>query len=329
MNCKTCSGEVVDQAKFCSYCGERVAVACLSCGVLNTPDGLFCRECGRSLTGEGESPSLGGQQPRSSALSCPRCHTANEPGSTYCYQCGLPLEDERQAHAYAYVPGGHVTVPYKSPRLRANWTVGLLIATCIAYLIFILVTFNLLNLVSRMEGGEAILTPEMNEALDGLDGVDILLFLTGLPTAVLFLMWVHRISRNLAPLGAHGQRFSPAWAVGWWLVPIMFYFRPYQVMCEIWKGSAHHSLEATVQDWKSASVTPLMGWWWGLWVATSVVGLVFGYGLGFEMIFRPDTYPDAVGLSVDLIVAAATICDGVLAIMLVRQITNLQDEKYH
>ena len=86
------------QAKFCSYCGQRLAIPCPSCETLNAPDALFCHNCGGSLVGERtplERPAETAVHPRLAALGCPRCGTANEPASTYCYQCGLPLEDQQ------------------------------------------------------------------------------------------------------------------------------------------------------------------------------------------------------------------------------------------
>ncbi len=328
MKCRKCDGDIVEQANFCSYCGERVAVACSSCGVLNPTDGLFCHDCGRSLTEREAPPSPDEHQLQSSGSGCPRCRTTNEPGSAYCYQCGLPLEEEtRPGYGRADThPRG--TRRYESARIRANWTVGLLVATCVAYAIHMLGTFYVIDLVSRLEAGEYIPNSELDDAILALDALLILLFLVYAPTVVAFLMWTHRASRNLQPLAAHGQRFSPSWAVGWWFVPIMFYFRPYQVMAEIWRGSTPHMLRGTAIDWKNGRVTALLPWWWGLWVVSSLIGLVFGYSFGFSEAFSPDTVPSAAALQWDLLTSAITICAGVLAILVVRRITGHQDEKH-
>src|SRR5262249_39937269 len=40
-------------------------------------------------------------------------------------------------------------------------------------------------------------------------------------TAIAFLIWFHRAHRNAAHLGAKGLTFTPAWAVGWFFIPIM------------------------------------------------------------------------------------------------------------
>ena len=56
-------------------------------------------------------------------------------------------------------------------------------------------------------------------------------------TALFFLLWTYRSYRHLSALSDRDLRFSPGWAVGWFFVPIMNLFRPYQVMKEMWRKS--------------------------------------------------------------------------------------------
>lgn len=96
VNCTNCARQVIPQAKFCSYCGERLAIPCPSCETLNASDALFCHNCGGSLAGHLEPAAPGSEgpvQPEEDRPRCPRCSAINEPASTYCFQCGLSLED--------------------------------------------------------------------------------------------------------------------------------------------------------------------------------------------------------------------------------------------
>ncbi len=329
MNCLKCDREVVEHAKFCSYCGEQIAFECPSCKALNPPDGLFCHDCGGSLTSSKTeppepAPSAPGS-PRLGRLHCPRCGTANEPGSVYCYQCGLPLEEEQRSE---YGPVGQPTsdvFPYQSPRTRANWTVVLLIAVCVVSGLNMLVTLGVSGLISQQEAGQLVSRTELDEALLIREGMSLVLFFVFIATAVGFLMWIHRASRNLQSLGSHGQRFSPGWAVGWWFGPIMWFFRPYQVMAEIWRASCPDALPGV--DWKRGAVSALMAWWWGLWIASWVIAIVL-LVYGFEEGFYPDVTPSSATLSWYLLGDAITIAGGVLAIIVVRRITRRQEEKH-
>ena len=328
MYCFSCAREVDDQWKFCRFCGERMAVDCPACGARSPVDSLFCHECGAKMSESHESPDpshgyLHYGQP--TGLQCPRCRTANEPESEYCYNCGLPLDEEpAAAHApasYARPVGGP---PYQSPRTRANWTVGLLVATCITYALHITLTFGVLDLVWQFEAQVIVSSAELDEALLGLYLMSFLLLLVYIPTVVLFLMWMHRATRNLRPLRAYEQRFSPAWAVGWWFVPIMWFFRPYQVMAEIWRGSNPDVTPGA--EWKSVAASPLLGWWWTLWLVSNLLSLFAeGYNFGFAGIFDSQMMPSSGDLLVDILLSALTIAAGILAILVVLLTTHRQE----
>ena len=107
-------------------------------------------------------------------------------------------------------------------------------------------------------------------------GFDLFWFLTGMPiwliTAVLVLNWIHRANHNVRQLRAVDMQFTPGWAVGWHFVPIAWFWKPYQAMTEIWRASRNPA------DWRGEPVSPLLHWWWILWIVPfwggSIVELV-------------------------------------------------------
>lgn len=90
-------------------------------------------------------------------------------------------------------------------------------------------------------------------------------------TAVFFLLWTYRSYRNLSALSGRDLRFSPGWAVGWYFVPIMNLFRPYQVMKEIWEGSDPEADPSRPGAWEERPVSPLLPGWWGLWLLSNLL----------------------------------------------------------
>ena len=96
-------------------------------------------------------------------------------------------------------------------------------------------------------------------------------------TAVLVLTWIHRANHNAQQLGAADMRFTPGWAVGWYFVPIAWFWKPYQVMSEIWRASRNPSY------WREQPVSLLLPWWWVLWIVpfwgSSIVDLTVGRNL--------------------------------------------------
>lgn len=92
-----------------------------------------------------------------------------------------------------------------------------------------------------------------------IDTIDFLLFIA---LVTLFSVWVYRVNSNARALGAQGMRFSPRWAVGWFFVPIMNFFRPYQVVREVWKASDPKVLT----QWDQKKTPVLLKAWWAAWL---------------------------------------------------------------
>lgn len=75
-------------------------------------------------------------------------------------------------------------------------------------------------------------------------------------SGLLVLAWTWRANANARGLGAVGMRFTPAWAVGWYCVPLANLVKPYDAMREIWQASAHP------QGWSQQSEPLSLRWWW-------------------------------------------------------------------
>lgn len=85
-------------------------------------------------------------------------------------------------------------------------------------------------------------------------------------TGIVFLKWVYRANSNCHGFDAQGMKFTPGWSVGYYFVPIVNLYRPYQVMKEIWKVSKNPA------HWQNEPGSPLLGWWWALWLISGFVG---------------------------------------------------------
>ena len=87
-------------------------------------------------------------------------------------------------------------------------------------------------------------------------------------TWTLVLRWIYRANYNSHQLGATDMAFTPGWAVGWFFVPIEWFWKPYEVMKEVWQTSSD-----PLGDWKTQIAPRLLGWWWALWIALWVLAL--------------------------------------------------------
>ena len=137
-----------------------------------------------------------------------------------------------------------------------------------------------------------------------------------LPAAILFLVWVHRVYRNLAALGAQNLTYSPGWAVGGFLVPLLNLVRPFFVVSEIWKASRPDLRDGDA--WQATRTSPLIAVWWFGWLAAVTSSLI--------VYARPARHPMWVRWDV-IAVETADIAAAVLAMVVIWQIDKRQSEK--
>lgn len=81
-------------------------------------------------------------------------------------------------------------------------------------------------------------------------------------TIVVFTIWVHRMQANTFALGIFGLRFTPAWAVGWYFVPVANLWMPCRAMSETWRANRNPT------GWQFDSGTGFLIVWWLLWLSS-------------------------------------------------------------
>lgn len=117
--------------------------------------------------------------------------------------------------------------------------------------------------------GEAVLAliegPRVAGQARGADFIALAQLLTLIICWLVVGRWIYRASVN-----AHGlsdeMSISPGWAVGWYFIPIMSLFKPFQAMKEIWFAS--HESTGGYEERAPA----VMSLWWGLWILTNALG---------------------------------------------------------
>ena len=206
--------------------------------------------------------------------------------------------------------------PYVSAQGRARVTKVLLI-TC-AVISGLLIVAEILQLAfPEFSEGQ-----QLSDNTGGLLGLvlfsllTILRFIVIVATAIVFLMWLHRVSSNLPAFGHwKSQGYSPGWAVGSFFVPFGNLVIPYQAIKDIWRKSCPASSESFSFSNSPPGFFPA---WWGFWLASN-----FATNAHFRMIGAPG-FRDAA-LIVGIISQMLSIAAAVFAIQVVSDIVKRQE----
>jgi hypothetical protein len=83
------------------------------------------------------------------------------------------------------------------------------------------------------------------------------------------------VSQPAFPTTGDGQAFqgppyAPGWAVGYFFIPILNLFRPYQVAKEVAEGSDPASI-GDVSSQPNVGQKPPIGVWWTMWIITGLL----------------------------------------------------------
>jgi len=111
----------------------------------------------------------------------------------------------------------------------------------------------------------------MTQTLPGMETADmvtglasLLLLVTILASGFLTLKWIYRVTLNSHTL-ANGLRVSPPASIGWFFVPFANLYKPFQAVSDAW------AVSLSPESWRAQDTPPLLRWWWGLWIACSLL----------------------------------------------------------
>lgn len=270
-------------------------------------------------TAAGEAPAGGSGR----TSHCPHCGAAVEEFDSFCGSCGQQIQD---SSAYRQTLRREASVAEPKPFASANpiavSTAIFLAGMAVLLIASVFSTMIEVGLLQRIRDGGTVTLAEADASDTRLVAIGVVFLILFIITAIVFLNWIARVSRNLRALGVTHQRFSPGWAVGWWFIPFMSLVRPYQVMKEISEGSyANPSYE--IGSSQSTIVTPILGWWWAAWIIGSVVSNL-AVPLISDASIEEVITADILSMAGDAVMFVAAV----LAAVLVVQISTRQNQKH-
>lgn len=138
-------------------------------------------------------------------------------------------------------------------------------------------------------------------------------------TVVVFLMWLYRVSNNVAAFGESTQH-SSGWAVGSFFVPIINLFVPYQAVRDVWKKSDPDAIDS--RFYKEAE-PGFFAAWWGLWIASNITSNVY---IRIVMMDEAPVSAGALGF-VGIMSEILSIAAAAFAVKVVKAIDRRQEER--
>jgi Domain of unknown function (DUF4328) len=209
---------------------------------------------------------------------------------------------------------------FRSGRMRAQWVIAALVVAIAAALWSIGGYVSRVRVVSRVLAGDSVSTGALN-ASDTLIRVALIMDAVAILLAVVaFVVWLHRAYVNAAQLSSMQMRFTPGWAVGWFFVPIANFYRPFQIVSDLWLASDRYWTWATPDPGSPPSLSRRIPLWWGLWLLGDASLLV--PGLLFTVPFSLEDF--RIGAVLGVAAHALMIVSFVATILVIRRIESRQ-----
>lgn len=127
------------------------------------------------------------------------------------------------------------------------------------------------NLITKLQDFSFLnYSEEKMNSLESAENISRIVELLGLAvyiaSGIIFIRWFRRAYHNLTNFSMTSH--SNGWAAGGWFVPILSWFRPYQIMKELFENTTEYlkGRGANVEDNTSTAI----GIWWALWIVSNL-----------------------------------------------------------
>ncbi|MEV1172778.1 DUF4328 domain-containing protein [Nonomuraea sp. NPDC049784] len=147
------------------------------------------------------------------------------------------------------------------------------------------------------------------DSIYGLSG--IVETFTYVVAIVAFLVWLFGVRANAEILAPDGHRRAKPWLIFGWVIPIISFWFPKQIVDDIW--DATHPTPSPPKG--------LFNAWWAAWLAGSLLSNV-----GSRLLFNAEELDQiAAAARFDVVCIGLMLVAAVLAIFVIRRITDVQE----
>ena len=138
---------------------------------------------------------------------------------------------------------------------------------------------------------------------------------------VVFLNWFRRAYGNLHRLGVNNLQHKETMAVWAWFIPIIWFFRPVQIMKEIWTET-----QEKIRKFDSSYVIKsggfIIGLWWTLYIVSNFLGRYV-----LKAAFKQDTIEQIIESSkASMISDILSIPEALVVILIVYKLSKMESK---
>ncbi|MEU4497552.1 DUF4328 domain-containing protein [Streptomyces sp. NPDC023998] len=119
--------------------------------------------------------------------------------------------------------------------------------------------------------GTAYSVTDLEQTLSVTDAVGIVQGVAQFATAVVFIIWFHRVRANADVFAPDLQRRGRGWAIGGWFVPIGNFYLPRAIAADIWAASRQDPYGRGKQEPHT-----IVNVWWIAWLVANLVNGIAG-----------------------------------------------------
>jgi len=174
------------------------------------------------------------------------------------------------------------------------------------------------NLLKSLQNNEVVTGQMLNSNDTREQIIGVLYIIIYIISAVIFIQWFRRAYYNLNI--RTNCNHSEGWAAGSWFVPIISWFRPYQIMKEMWNKTA--DLINSKTSGYAVNSTLIIGLWWSLWVLSNYIGKYV-----LKSAFKAETIENFINNTIgDVAISILGIPLAILTVMIIKSY-SLKEEK--
>lgn len=239
--------------------------------------------------------------------------------------------------AYPAAPGMGMPAGGVDLRRGLSTTLVVLFGVALPSLLFVLIArgdqYGILGDIldgSLFSSGEDL--QKLEDADDVYTTAVVLYFFLMVAIAAVWAVWFRRLRLNAEAFAPGQHRFGSGWAAGSWFTPVVNLWFPKQIANDIWRASSPQGPHNVRRG--------LLNGWWVTWIVAAVTNVIgtIRYNSVRGKMESADYNPslsevksdldDLQGvLAIDMFATAVLIAAAILALLLVRQITAMQEQR--